>query len=55
MELLNEFLHIYFWVFLVVAILILIINYKKPLNYTERGINVPNIIGWVIWIMSWSR
>lgn len=54
MELFNQFMHIYFWVYLTVVILNLVVNYEKKESKYRKGVGFLEITGFVIFIMSFK-
>ena len=50
----NQFMHIYFWVFLIITICAIIINYNREEPKYAKGINFWSIVSIVIWIMSFK-
>ena len=52
--LLNQFLHIYFWVFIAVGILGLIINYNKKDTEYKTSLSFWSVVSVTIWIISFN-
>jgi hypothetical protein len=55
MQLFNEFMHIYFWVYLVMLLLggIALTNEDYRENLQAKGAGFFGIAGFTLWLMSW--
>lgn len=53
LQLFNEFMHIYFWVFLVAFILYGIALATESLEAKDSRVSFFGLVSWTLWIMSW--
>jgi len=53
-QLFNQFMHIYFWVYIAGVLFLIINNYDKKSKGTLASLNTISIIGFVLFIMSFK-